>query len=173
MKTLVFAVLLASTNLFAQNARVGDSATLVGTLSGQTIITNNEIIAYDANEDKYLMASNVMIPGQGTFTQNTELTADELMTPEKGQLIVVMCPQVGGVVEEIDLSMGRFTTCKLPVQNAIDSGLVNASVLAELTSGDDQILKGAMWLGKFPISGIARIITPEQSFSLENFKWSN
>lgn len=171
MKILAFATLFLSLSTFASSNRVGDEATLVGNYNGQQVILKSQITKFIANEAKYIVKNTTTVPGQGTFSEETLVTEDEIMTPDKAQLILVMCPQVGGVVEELTLSMGRFTTCKISVQDALSAGLLDVAGYAPET-GDDTILKGALWLGNFPIQGVGRMITPDQTLSLESFRWA-
>lgn len=169
--TLLFSLLLTSYSAFAGSNRVGDESMLVGNFSGQQVILKSQITKHVAAEGKFLVKNITTVPGQGTFTEDTLVTEDEIMTPEKAELIIVMCPQVGGVVEELTLSMGRFTTCKISVQDAMAAALIDTTPLMQ-EMGDDTILKGALWLGNFPIQGIGRIITPDQTLSLESFRWA-
>lgn len=172
MKLVALFALLLSSSLMANTARIGDQASLVGSRSGQQMTLMTEITSYDAGADSYTLRGTFTVPGQGTFSEESQITGEEIMTPEKGDLILVMCSQMGGVIEELALSMGRFTTCKLAVQDALNAGLVEEVDFFTAKMGDDQILKGELWLGKFPIHGVGRVVTPEQSMTLESFRWS-
>ncbi len=171
MKMLALFALILCSSAMANSARIGDQASLVGTMSGQQMNLITEITSYDGSADSYNLRATYTIPGQGTFNQESQITGEELMTPEKAELMLLMCSQMGGVVEELSLSMGRFTACKLAVQDAAAAGLVEEVGLFTEIMGDDQILKGELWLGKFPIHGIGRMVTPEQTMTLESFRW--
>ncbi len=172
MKLLALFAIILSSSAMANSARIGDQASLVGSMSGQQMTLATEVTSYDAGADSYTLRATYTIPGQGTFNQESQITGEEIMTPEKGDLMLVMCSQMGGMIEELSLSMGRFTACKLAVQDALNAGLVEEVDFFTSFMGDDQILKGELWLGKFPIHGIGRMVTPEQSMTLENFRWA-
>lgn len=173
MKMLALFAFILSSSAMASSARIGDQAVLVGSMNGQQMNLGTEVTSYDAAADTYTLHASYTIPGQGTFNQETQITGEEIMTPEKAELMLLMCSQMGGVIEELSLSMGRFTACKLAVQEAAAAGLVEEVEFFSEIMGDDQILKGELWLGKFPIHGIGRMVTPEQSMTLENFRWGN
>src|SRR5690606_31825248 len=101
MKILALATMFISLSSFASANRVGDEAMLVGNYNGQQVVLKSQITKYVPNEAKYIVKNTTTVPGQGTFSEEVLVTEDEIMTPEKAQLILLMCPQVGGVVEEL------------------------------------------------------------------------
>lgn len=114
---LVSLFALASASAFAA-PKVGDSATLDGTLVGQGInakvTTSQTVTAFNANSGVYTVHQVQTIAGQSQ-AKDVNVASDDMMSEETAALIVQFCEsQSLGKKERITVAAGTFDTCRVP-----------------------------------------------------------
>ncbi|MBS1962626.1 MAG: hypothetical protein JST04_10445 [Bdellovibrionales bacterium] len=112
--SLSLVALVSAASAFA-DPKVGDSATLDGTLVGPglnaKVVTSQKITAYNANTGVYTIAQSQTVAGQ-TDSREVQATADDMMTEDQAAAVVSMCEsgQIGKK-EKITVGAGAFDTC--------------------------------------------------------------
>ena len=129
MKSLFLAVVLTITsfNLFAGEPKVGDYATYSFTTNGFQGTSKNELTSFDAASNSFVKTVTTTFNGQ-TQSQSETVRADELSSTDQLQALLALCedPNVGGTIEQISITAGSFTSCRL---NAQQGGTVNMAVV--------------------------------------------
>ena len=155
-------VALCSLSICAQANRVGDSVKFIGTMNAQPVELDMEYTAYDGQS--MTQSTQLKMSGQ-IVSDNVESIAPEaIVTMETVGLMIAMCSQIGGVHEYLDLPVGKTLTCKVsadsvstPVYNMYKSVFMDASTI---------------WLGPFPVSGIAQMIFGGSMLRVSHYHWN-
>ena len=164
MKKISFLILFASLISFTISAntnRVGDSIEYTGNYGGQPARMTMSYISFDGN---YMtQASQIYINGQMVSDSTEMIDADSIMTMETAAMMVAMCSQFGGVQEYLDLPVGKTLTCRVEASAATDD-LYNfyKNVFADA---------GTIWLGPFPVTGIAQMTISGTLVQVSNYQW--
>ncbi len=115
----LLALAFATTALAAP--KVGDSATMDGTLIGDGInakvSTTQKITALNANTGVYTVLQSQTVAGQ-VQSKEVQVAASDLMSEENAALIVSACESQGiGKSEHVAVGAGAFDTCRVTSQN--------------------------------------------------------
>lgn len=115
MKTiLLFCVLGCSGNLLAY-PNVGDRVEWKGTAQMQKespvpLIITKEIIAFDARKSLWSVQYKVTM---GNQTETKVLEEKDIYTPAHFKKVLATCTDQGGVLEDLETTVGSYKTCKL------------------------------------------------------------
>ncbi len=160
MKFIALVSAFISFSLWA-NPRVGDRSVLEGRAEGMKVRIEASITRYDARQDKLLIVTKSSFGGA---IQDLEewVEADSVMTPEQGAMIVSECASLGGKQVVVPLRRGRFPACQIttPVGDFIGMGEIL-----------EQEANSLVWMGAFPINGMAKMTGPGMSLELIEFRW--
>ena len=101
--------------------KVGDSATLDGSLTGQgvnmKITTFQKITAFDVNTAVYTVEQTQSVADQ-VQTKEVSVAASSMMSEESATLIVTHCASEQiGTPEHITVAAGSFDTCRVAAPN--------------------------------------------------------
>ncbi|MEN0060420.1 MAG: hypothetical protein AAGB31_16385 [Bdellovibrio sp.] len=112
MGAVFFASLIASAY-----PAVGDKVEYAGTWMKDPETTVNvslvqEVVEYQEEEDEFIIKIDKTVDGE-TKTENKDVDADEMYTPEKWQEIKAACEEKGGALEEVSVPAGAFETCHM------------------------------------------------------------
>lgn len=162
MKIIAVISFLLSFSLWA-SPRVGDSSVLEGRAEGMTVRIEATIADYDSRHDKLLIVTRSSFGGA---TQELEewVEADSVMSPEQGAMIVSQCAAFGGTQVVVPLRRGRFPACQIttPVDELVGMrGLFSQEAIS------------LVWMGAFPINGMAKMTGPGMNLELIEFRWGN
>jgi hypothetical protein len=116
----IFVLFSASTAFAAP--KVGDSATLTGTLTGtginMKVTTFQKITAYDANKNVYTIEQTQTVGPQPGQTTTAQVNGGDMLTEETAAQIVAGCEsQKIGTKENVSVGAGNFSTCKVAGEN--------------------------------------------------------
>jgi hypothetical protein len=108
--------LVAASAAFAM-PKVGDSATLDGTLVGQgvnaKVTTNQKITAFNANTGVYTVLQTQTIAGQSQ-SKEVQVASGDMMSEETAAMVVQACEsQAIGKKETVNVGAGAFDTCRV------------------------------------------------------------
>ncbi len=157
----LFMVVISGASAASAN-RVGDQILLSGPFQGGTLAINASYISFDGAS--MLQRQNTYLSGSLISQEDSLIASEDLLTPESAGLIVAMCPNIGGVYEYLDLPVGRTLTCKLESSN-LDQ-------LPLLYSDNLQNLGDVLWVGPFPVLGVAKIQIPGSVLTIESYRWN-
>lgn len=159
---LFFNLILASFALHAASNRVGDHIIYHGNFSGQTMRMEMSYISFQ--DPQMIRQSRTFIKGNLASDESELIAADEIITMEKAGLMVALCSQNGGIQEYVNLSVGKTLTCK------VNSSNVSTEVFDRYRSAFK--MADTIWLGPFPVTGIAQMEIGGNTFSVINYHWN-
>lgn len=108
-------VALVSATAALADPKIGDSATLDGTLVGPglnaKVVTSQKITAFNANTGVYTISQSQTVAGQ-TDSREVQATAEDMMSEDQAAAVVAACEsgQIGKN-ESIKVGAGTFDTC--------------------------------------------------------------
>jgi hypothetical protein len=162
-KWILCALMLFNWNsLYASSNRVGDSILLSGPFQGGTLAIEASYLSFDGAS--MLQRQNNYLNGALLSQEDSMVASEDLLTPESAGLIVAICPNIGGVHEYLDLPVGRTLTCKLESNNLQELPLIYSENLQNL--GD------VLWVGPFPVLGVAKVQIPGTVLTIQNYRWN-
>ncbi len=164
---LLFSFFLSSSflcpSLWASTGRVGDSISYASApQSGLDMRIEMEYTSYAGLE--MIRATRTWIMGNLVADITESIAPEDIMTMENAGLMVAMCPQIGGVYEYLDLPVGRTLTCK------INASAVSAAIYDKYQDIFSEA--GTIWLGPFPVSGIAQMDIGGTIVAVVNYHWN-
>lgn len=167
MEVKVFKILLAIsflTNLGVQASqdRVGDSILLKGMYQGMPMELEAKYLRFEAGV--MVQKQVTKLNGAVINDEETPLPEDEVLTPENAGLIVAMCESIGGVHESLNLPVGTTLTCKIDSQSLIN--------LPAPFSLNFESLGSTVWVGPFPVLGIAQFLLDGNLMVIQKYRWN-
>ncbi|NUN05539.1 MAG: hypothetical protein HUU57_07240 [Bdellovibrio sp.] len=115
MKTYLLLILISfSGNLFAY-PNVGDRVEWRGVAqiqnqSPQPLVISKEIIAFDPRQSLWSVQYKVTL---GAKTESKVLEERDLYTPAHFKKVLATCADQGGILEDLETTVGSYKTCKL------------------------------------------------------------
>lgn len=173
--TLIFSLIFAPA-ILAQGdiaSRVGDSITLKGSISGASYESTHRYTSF--NGQSMQQSQDIFLNGNAMGSTVEEIAADDVMTPEKAGLVVALCPQIGGFFEEINLPVGRTATCRIDaaaLQEASYQEKFLGFNLENVVKMMDEVNATQVWLGPFPVLGVAQMTLQSDLIQVTNYKWN-
>lgn len=159
---LITFVFTMSANVSADQSRVGDSMQISGMYQGMPMVIEANYARFEAG---------VMVQRQVTYLnggviadEETPLPTDEVLTPENAGLIVAMCESIGGTHETLSLPVGTTLTCRIDSQALID--------LPAPFSKNFENLGSTVWVGPFPVLGVAQFLLEGNLFVIQKYHWN-
>lgn len=146
-------------NAFAHN-QLGEFVVHHGTYQGQGIKLKTWYAMY--SEARMMIRTETTIAGSGTQIEDEWIDETEIFNHGTAQQILTLCQALGGQLENITIALGTFNTCKVRGSTLMLSGY---SVPQYLTDAD-------IWLGDFPVTGVAKAQGADFSMELASFKWN-
>lgn len=167
---------LCVSNVMASTSRVGDYVVITGNFQGGVL----EIKGAYTNFTRNMMAqkTTTKLSGNVLSEEETFLQADDVLTPEEAALMVAMCPQIGGTHEYLDLAVGRTLTCRVQGAENLVFGkipyIIEEQLLSSLRTIQNQLeyTSGNVWLGPFPIMGMARLELDGAYLEVTDYRWN-
>lgn len=122
-------------------------------------------MAYTSFDGSY-MVQNTKFYSQGQLLSDTSESIDQesIITMENAGLMVAFCSSIGGVQEYLSLPVGRTLTCRVEA-NSVDSTIYNRYK-------DVFVGASTVWLGPFPVTGIAQMKVDGATFEVVNYHWN-
>jgi hypothetical protein len=120
--TLVFAALSHAT------PKMGDFASYQLEMSSRehnlSVIIDKEILSFDASQNSYLVRQTMTQEGNPPESLEENTPADQMITDEMIDSILVNCGSTGGSLQSVTVPAGTFNTCAMPIDNESESGTV-------------------------------------------------
>lgn len=130
--------------------------------SGEQIAT---VAEYQRSSDQYKVVTRFIIMGQ-TNEEAEMVPSDEVMTHDGAAQTIAFCPLLNGTVESLIINGKSYETCKVAV-NDDSLGSMNIPLPKGLKGS------GFLWLGDFPVNGVAKFKSADMSLELKEFHWNN
>lgn len=142
--------------------RVGDSILLKGTYQGMPMELEAKYLRFEAGV--MVQKQVTRLSGSVVNDEETPLPEDEVLTPENAGLIVAMCEAIGGVHETLNLPVGTTLTCRIDSQSLTD--------LPAPFSLNFENLGSTVWVGPFPVLGIAQFLLDGNLMVIQKYHWN-
>jgi hypothetical protein len=136
-----------------------------GSYSGMVVSIKETVIKYESGSDKYLKRTETRI-GDELFLEDGWVFGSDVITPDEGNIILSACSHLGGSIVSLSVVRGSFLTCKMAY---LDELALFAPGLAGYNLKSDS----SVWMGSFPIDGVAKIISDDVSLEVVDFFWAN
>ncbi len=161
-KVIVFFLSVSCFSLWANAERVGDRISYQGNLYGQNVTM--EMSYSDYNDPHLILNSKTYLDGVLSSDTSSPVEPEAVITMETAGLMVALCSQYGGVHEYLTLSVGKTLTCK------ISSESVSLPIYEMYKDAFNEA--GILWLGPFPVSGIAQMDIGGNIIRVVNYHWN-
>lgn len=148
--------------VFSSNDRVGDNILLSGAYQGGTLRIEGSYLQF--NGSAMMQRQSSYFNGQHMSQEDTWIASEDLITPETAGMMVALCPNLGGTHEYLDLPVGRTLTCRLE-SSSLDE-------LPLLYSENFKNLGDVLWVGPFPVLGVAQIQIPGAMLKVQSYRWN-
>lgn len=159
MKILSVLFALLSTSAFA-NPQLGEFIVHHGTAAGKAVKLKTWYAMY--SESKMMIRTETTVAGSGTQIDDEWIEEAELFNHGTAQQILNLCAALGGNIEALKLPQGTFNTCKVKGTTLTAQGYSVPSFLGDAT----------IWLGDFPITGVAKAVGDDFSLELASYQWN-
>jgi len=154
-----------SLSTYASSQRVGDWIILEGSIQGMNSSLKGSYVSF--NGSSMLQNTETTLNGSVINSESAYIASDEVITPEVAGLMVAMCADFGGVHEYLNLPVGKTLTCKLQGSNA---HLIEEKF--SLPLGSLEALGEVLWIGPFPVLGLAKLESGGVTFTIANYHWN-
>ncbi len=155
-------VLFIANSGFASTDRVGDSITIEGPFQGNRL---NLEASYKSFSNGVMNQEDITSLGGSVISrESTAIASEDILTPETAGMMVAMCASIGGTHEYLNLPVGTTLTCRLNTQSL--------SNLPYVYSKNLELLGDVVWLGPFPVLGIAQIQLSGELLVIQNYRWN-
>lgn len=111
-----------------------------------------------------LQRQTTLLNGSVMETEDTWVAAEDLLTPENAGMMVALCQNIGGTHEYLDLPVGRTLTCRLESSQLEELPLLYSLALKNM--GD------VLWVGPFPVLGVAQLETAGALLKVSDYRWN-
>jgi len=157
-------IFLMAASAFA-GERLGEYAKFDMTYQGNVGEQTVSVADYQRSSDQYKVVTRFTIMGQ-TNEEAEMVPSDEVMTHDGAAQTITFCPMLNGSVETLSINGKSYQTCKVAVN---DDSLESMNL--PLPKG----LKGSgfLWLGDFPVNGVAKFKSADVSLVIKEFHWNN
>lgn len=157
-------ILLFATSAFAAD-RVGEYSKFKMSIQGSVGEQTARVADYQRSDDQYKVVTSYNIMGQ--TSEDVEMVpSDEVMTHDGAAQTLAFCPLLNGEVESLVINGTSYQTCKVAVNDdSLES--MNLPLTKGLTGS------GFLWLGDFPVNGVAKFKSADVSLELTEFHWNN
>lgn len=168
MKNIVLALLIVTSTAFASD-RVGDKVTYDLKVANIALI-NWEAVAnkYEDETKSYVIANAIKIPLLGTENFDFKLYKHLLWTKKRAQIFLASCTAIGGENTSVTMNGRSESACKIAISK-FDDGIL--SVLQDLDLYNPSTDYGSVYVGNFPLFGLAKIETNSVELVLSNYNW--
>ncbi len=157
-------ILLFASSAFAAD-RVGEYSKFSMSYQGSVGEQTARVADYQRSDDLYKVVTSYAIMGQ-TNEEVEMVPSDEVMTHEGAAQTLTFCPLLNGTVESLVINGTSYQTCKVAVN---DETLENIN----LPLPKNLMGSGHLWLGDFPVNGVAKFKSADVSLELTEFHWNN
>lgn len=173
MRVLSIFMFLFSLSVSAQSERVGDFSVLEGTFQGGALSFTAEYVS--SNGSGLIQRDSTVWNGQNLDTTDSYVANGDVMTPQTAGLLVALCPQIGGVLEELNLPVGRTATCRVSGES-LESFLSKKSIrgidIRETVKFVNDVQADTIWLGPFPVLAVGQMTLQGSLLKLTNYNWN-
>lgn len=148
--------------IFASAARVGDSITIEGPFQGNQL----KIVATYKSFSSGVMNQEQITTLGGSVISNeaTQVAQEDILTPETAGLVVAMCESIGGQHVYLNLPVGNTLTCRINTQSL--------NGLPEIYAKNLELIGDVVWIGPFPVLGLAQIQLNGEIMVVTNYRWN-
>lgn len=155
-------ILISSLNIFAAADRVGDRIVYTGSYNTQSM--KMEMIYESFQDPDMIRRSRTFMDGNLVADETDHLAPSEVISMQSAGLMVALCTQNGGVQEYLNLPVGKTLTCK------VNSSNVSTAIFDRYRMAFK--IADTIWLGPFPVTGIAQMEVGGNTFSVVNYHWN-
>ena len=161
-KGLMFFMVAASA---LAGERLGEYSKFKMKYNGYTGEQTVNITEYKRSSDQYKVVTKFSIMGQSN-EEVEMIPSDEIMTHDGASQTIAFCSLLSGTIESLNINGKSYQTCKVAV---------NDDSLESMNFALPKGLKGSgfLWLGDFPVNGVAKFKSTEMSLELKEFHWNN
>ncbi|MCO4794187.1 MAG: hypothetical protein KC493_10760 [Bacteriovoracaceae bacterium] len=144
--------------------RTGEYIKYEMSYQGNAGVQISRVADYSRGDDLYKVVTEFTMMGQ-TNEEVEMVPSEEVMTHEGAAQTMTFCPLLSGTVEDLVINGKSYATCKVPVN---DENLdINIPLPKELLGN------GHVWLGDFPVNGVAQFKSADMSLTIKEFHWNN
>ncbi len=173
MRYLSIFLVFFSFQSIAQVDRVGDFSVLEGNWQGGRLSFTAQYTRMTASG--LIQRDSTVFNGQNLDTSESLVPTSDVMTPQQAGLLVALCPQIGGTLEEIDLPVGTTATCRVSGE-ALDElsskNSFNGINIEATTKFLNDVQADTIWIGPFPVLAVAQMTLQGSLLKLTNYNWN-
>jgi hypothetical protein len=146
MKAFITTCLLVISSTVFAMPKVGDMATYVAKANGYEFTVKTEILAFDAASNTFKRQETTTFMGQQQV-EVEDVAVEEIPSDLQLQMVLAYCtsPDFNGKLETIKVPAGTFNTCLVSQNGTL------------------------IYFGLVPM-GIVKLVSPDSSLELSNFK---
>ncbi|MBC97461.1 MAG: hypothetical protein CME63_06910 [Halobacteriovoraceae bacterium] len=161
--TLCFSIFFIFTfSAEASSQRVGDLIEYSGRVNSQASSLKMRYTHYDQGSMTQL--TQFFTEGQMVAEHTEVLDESSIITMETAGVMVGLCLQFGGVHEYLELPVGKTLTCRITAA-AISTQVYEVYKEAFADAG-------TLWLGPFPVTGIAQMEVDGALYQVTKYHWN-